>query len=96
MGAKVIQVVETDLERRGSGRDESSPIRVVRQYYSFDGELLAELDPYRERYLEKRPMAWRVANCIGGWVLFDKEEDATAFATTTNKQVQGLYVRDGN
>jgi hypothetical protein len=45
MGARVIQVVETDLGRRGSGKDEGDPIRVIRQYWSVDGELLAEVDP---------------------------------------------------
>lgn len=45
MGARVIQVIETDLQRRGSGKDEHSPIRVVRQYWSLEGELLAEVDP---------------------------------------------------
>jgi len=45
MGAKVIQVIETDLERRGSGKDETCPIRIIRQYWSLDGELLAEVDP---------------------------------------------------
>jgi hypothetical protein len=43
--AKVIQVIET-TEKRGSGKDESSPIRGVTQYWSLDGELLAENDPY--------------------------------------------------
>jgi hypothetical protein len=45
MGAKVIQVIETVLERRGSGKDNSDPIRIIRQYWSFEGELLAEVDP---------------------------------------------------
>lgn len=42
--ACVIQVIET-AERRGNGRDQSDPIRGVVQYYSFDGDLLAENDP---------------------------------------------------
>lgn len=41
--ARVIQVIETTLERRGDGKDD--PIRIVTQYWSFDGELLAEDDP---------------------------------------------------
>lgn len=44
MPAKVIQVIETDLTRRGSGKDETDPIRLVRQYWSLDGDLLAEVD----------------------------------------------------
>lgn len=42
--AKVIQVIETKLLRRGKGV-ESDPIRIVTQYWSLDGELLAEVDP---------------------------------------------------
>lgn len=43
--ARVIQVIETTLERRGTGKDENSPLRMITQYWSFDGELLAEVDP---------------------------------------------------
>ena len=43
--ARVIQVIETTLERRGTGKDADSPIRVITQYWSFDGDLLAEVDP---------------------------------------------------
>lgn len=49
MSARVIQVIETDLTRRGSGKDESDPIRVVRQYWSLEGELLAEVDQGQTR-----------------------------------------------
>ena len=41
--ARVIEVVETDLTKRGNGVD--IPIRIVTQYWSKDGELLAEYDP---------------------------------------------------
>lgn len=41
--AKVIQVIETE-ERRGKGV-EDDPIRRVVQYWSLDGDLLAEDDP---------------------------------------------------
>lgn len=44
--ARVIQVVETTLERRGKGV-EGDPIRIITQYWSMDGELLAEVDPVR-------------------------------------------------
>jgi hypothetical protein len=43
MSARLIQVIETDLERRGNGK--TTPIRIIKQYYSVDGELLAEVDP---------------------------------------------------
>jgi hypothetical protein len=41
--ARVIQVIET-AEKRGKGV-EGDPIRGVIQYWSLDGELLAENDP---------------------------------------------------
>lgn len=47
MSARLIQVIETDLERRGSGEG-GSPIRRVTQYYSTDGKLLAEVDAWAE------------------------------------------------
>jgi len=40
---RVIEVVETTLTRRGNGKD--TPIRIITQYWSKDGELLAERDP---------------------------------------------------
>ena len=43
--AKVILVIETQLLRRGSGKDFNDPIRIVRQYWTPDGKLLAEVDP---------------------------------------------------
>lgn len=46
--ARVIQVIETRLERRGSGKDKDDPIRIVTQYWSLEGELLAEVDPIVE------------------------------------------------
>jgi len=41
--AKVIQVIETTLTRRGNGKD--TPIRIVTEYWSLDGRLLVESDP---------------------------------------------------
>ncbi len=41
---RVIKVVETTLTRRGRGTRDS-PVRVVTQYWSLEGELLAEVDP---------------------------------------------------
>lgn len=46
--ARVIQVIETTLTRRGSGLTKDSILRVVRQYWSLDGKLLAEIDPITE------------------------------------------------
>lgn len=42
--AKVIQVIET-ISLKGSGTDDD-PARVVKQFWSFDGELIAENDPF--------------------------------------------------
>lgn len=42
-GAKVIQVIVTTIGRRGDGLDD--PIRVITQYWSMDGQLLATVDP---------------------------------------------------
>ena len=41
--AEVIQVIRTDILRRGDGK--FTPIRVITQYWSLDGKLLAEVDP---------------------------------------------------
>lgn len=49
--ARVIQVIETDLLLAGTGEN-ADPYRRVRQYYSLDGELLAEVDPYELRDAE--------------------------------------------
>ena len=43
MGAEVIRAVRTDLEKRGNGVE--TPVRIVTQYWSEDGDLLAENDP---------------------------------------------------
>jgi hypothetical protein len=40
---KVIQLIETTLTRRGNGKDD--PIRVITQYWTFDGVLMFEIDP---------------------------------------------------
>lgn len=50
MEAKVIQVIETNLYRRGNGKD--TPIRQIVQYWSLDGKLLAEVDPIKEVNME--------------------------------------------
>lgn len=41
---RIIQVVETSLTVRGSGR-EGDPVRQIVQYWSLEGQLLAEADP---------------------------------------------------
>jgi len=48
--ARVIQVIET-FDRRGKGTD-SDPMRRVKQFFTFDGELIFEIDPLGERETE--------------------------------------------
>jgi hypothetical protein len=43
-GARLIQVIHTRLKRRGDGTKDA-PVRILEQYWSVDGELLAEVDP---------------------------------------------------
>lgn len=45
--ARVTQVIETTILRRGKGYDEADPMRVVTQYWTLDGRLIAEVDPFR-------------------------------------------------
>jgi hypothetical protein len=42
---EVIQVVHTRLKKRGKGV-EDDPVRRIEQYWSLDGTLLAEYDPF--------------------------------------------------
>ncbi len=44
---RLLPVIETKLLRRGDGSSETDPVRIVTQYWSLDGELLAEHDPWR-------------------------------------------------
>lgn len=43
---EVMQVIKTTLTRRGEGKPPDDPVRMVTQYWSFSGELLAEVDPF--------------------------------------------------
>lgn len=47
LNAKIIKVIVTDLELRGKGTPEE-PYRRVTQYWSLDGKLLCESDPFNE------------------------------------------------
>lgn len=38
-----IEVIRTQLTKKGNGED--NPIRIITQYWSLEGELLAEIDP---------------------------------------------------
>ena len=58
--ARVIQVIETEV-LRGNGT-EADKCRMVKQYWNFDGKLLAENDPCMN---EKREMANRKEDSYG-------------------------------
>ncbi len=53
---RLIQVIETTILRRGSGKDAYDPIRIVTQYWSTDGVLLAEVDPSMVSLPKRNPI----------------------------------------
>ena len=46
MSARLIEVIVTELKLTGEGKD-GDPVRIVRQYWSVDGQLLAEVDTWK-------------------------------------------------
>lgn len=40
---EVLQVIRTNILRRGNGQDD--PIRIIEQYWTMNGELIFEIDP---------------------------------------------------
>jgi hypothetical protein len=46
--AEVMQVIRTTLLRRGKGVD-GDPVRIITQFWSLDGQLLAEVEVSCER-----------------------------------------------
>lgn len=54
MSAQVMQVIRTDIELRGDGK--TDPYRRIFQYWSVDGELLAEVDPLVSGQESSRPV----------------------------------------
>jgi len=47
---EVIPVIRTTLLRRGTGKDEDSPIRIITQYWLLTGDLLFEHDPFVDSF----------------------------------------------
>lgn len=47
--ARKIEVIETTLLRRGAGV-EGDPVRIIKQYWSLEGELLAEVDEFAKTH----------------------------------------------
>jgi hypothetical protein len=42
---EVVKMIKTKLLRRGEGKMKSDPIRIIEQYWDFEGNLLFEIDP---------------------------------------------------
>ncbi len=58
MGAKVIQVIVTDMALRGKGEDDD-PVRRVIQYWTLGGDFLAEIDPVKTDFQWFNPLTER-------------------------------------
>lgn len=43
---KVIPVIYQTLETRGTGKDSTSPVRMITRVHDLEGNLIAESDPY--------------------------------------------------
>jgi hypothetical protein len=48
-GAKVVQLIHTSLLRRGAGVA-NDPVRIIDQWWTMDGELVVERDPWLTAY----------------------------------------------
>jgi hypothetical protein len=44
---EIVKMIKTTLTRRGKGV-EGDPVRVITQYWDFEGNLLIEIDRHRE------------------------------------------------
>ena len=42
---EIIEVIVTRILRRGLGKDEKDPIRIITQYWDSEGNLIFEIDP---------------------------------------------------
>ena len=42
---KQITLIETTLTREGEGKSPSSPVRIITQYWTMDGQLVIQRDP---------------------------------------------------
>lgn len=50
---EVIQVIKTELTKRGAGTD-ADPVRCITQYWHMDGRLLYEMDGYEQDTLQRK------------------------------------------
>ena len=44
---KIVELIYSDLERRGNGESERDPIRRIEQWFEKDGTLVVERDPFK-------------------------------------------------
>lgn len=45
---QVLQVIVTQIERRGAGQDLSDPCRIITQFWDMEWNLLVEIDPCKD------------------------------------------------
>jgi hypothetical protein len=70
--AEIVEVIRVEV-RRGSGKDEASPVRMVDELWSKDGVKLAERDSWREenvKVIEAQALA-----LMNDWSELDGAED---------------------
>ena len=86
--ARSMQVIVTTILRRGAGTF-GSPIRIITQYWSMGGKLLAEVDPFNEERHKCRSLlrAW-VAGC--GDEMFSSTEDCRRLLKRSGDFLQSL------
>jgi hypothetical protein len=69
MTCRKMEVIFCDEVRHGSGKDKTSPVRRVTQYWSLDGQLLAEIDPCSKVVqIEDDPEQQKADYSFGGMV----------------------------
>ena len=43
---EIVKFIRTELKRKGKGDFETDPIRIITQYWDFEGNLVIEFDNY--------------------------------------------------
>lgn len=46
---QIMEVVRTRLLRKGEGKTSDDPVRIIEQYWTMEGELIFEIDPYHDK-----------------------------------------------
>jgi hypothetical protein len=83
---KRIPVIETTIARKGSGDGRHSPIRILTQYWTDDGQLLASVDPCAATLT---PEALQTIKEQLGYA-FDSNNEAVATAMVVIRQVLNI------